>query len=216
MKQLFNTKAVIFDRDGVLINTEGLVLDSIRYAFKELGYSLQSDDIPYITGKRFDAYKDYIQQKYNFDLVSYREIQNNYFYSHINEAQFFKDTIKLIKKLYSQKIPIALTTSAGREGTYLILNKAEITNLFSVIVTKEDCINLKPSPEPYMITARKLGIDPNYCVVLEDTTIGVESAKCAGMLCIAIPNEYTKDQDFSLADVVVKSAKEIYKLLKFE
>lgn len=216
MSQSLKIQAVIFDRDGVIINTEGLVIKSIRYALRMLGFELQDEDIPQITGRSFNVYKSYFQNKYDFDIDKYRKIQNDYFYEHLDEAEYFEHTIELIKTLHNKKIPIAITTSAGRDGTMLMLNKVGIGNIFNVIVTQEDCNSLKPDPEPYALTAKKLGIDPNYCVVLEDTTIGVESAKCAGMLCIAIPNEYTKDQDFSLADAVVNSAKEAYKLLKFE
>jgi beta-phosphoglucomutase-like phosphatase (HAD superfamily) len=117
--------------------------------------------------------------------------------------------------LYSKKVPLAVTTSAGREGTLLILSKAGIDKMFDVIITRDDCEKLKPDPEPYIVTAKKLQIEPKFCVAIEDTSLGVESAKGAGMLCIAIPNEFTRDQDFSMADVVVKSANEVEDILEF-
>lgn len=86
--------------------------------------------------------------------------------------------------------------------------------MFNVIVTHEDCESLKPDPEPDALTANKLGIEPKYCVAIEDTALGVESAKGAGMKCIVIPNEHTKHQDFSSADTVVKSASEIEELIE--
>lgn len=112
--------------------------------------------------------------------------------------------------IYKKKISLR-----GKDGTLLILSKAGIDQLFDVIITREDCTNLKPHPEPYLLTAEKLGIEPKHCVVIEDTALGVESAKKAGMRSIAIPNEYTQDQDFSMADVVVKSAKEVESILIF-
>ena len=215
MHQILKVKAVIFDRDGVIINTEGVLIDSVKKAFKELGFIVQKEDIPQIIGRSYDVYKDYFLSKWDFDFEEYRRIQKELYYSNLDKAKFFEDTLELIKTLHAKKIPIAVTTSAGRDGTLLILGKAGIDQMFNVIVTKEDCKNLKPDPEPYITTAKKLQIESKFCVVIEDTALGVEAAKKAGMMCITIPNEFTKNQNFSMADVVVKSAKEVENILEF-
>jgi beta-phosphoglucomutase len=215
MNKTLQIKAVIFDRDGVIINTEGLVIETAKKAFKKLGFQLQPEDIPEMIGKSPRVYTEYFLKKWKFDPDEYRKIQSDLFYKNIDSVPFFEDALALVKYLHEKKIPIAITTSAGREGTLLILNKAKIDTLFDAIVTREDCTNLKPHPEPYLRTSEKLGIKPEYCVVIEDTALGVESAKKAGMRCIAVPNEYTSDQDFSLADAVVQSAKEIESMLEF-
>lgn len=215
MHKTLKVKAVAFDRDGVIINTEGVVIDSIRKAFKQLGFELEDKDIPQIIGRSYDDYKHYFLHKWDFDFQEYRQIQRQIFYSNLDQAEYFKHTIELIKSLHAQNIPIAVTTSAGREGTQLILEKVGIAQMFKVIVTKEDVKSRKPDPECYLITAQKLAIDPHFCVAIEDTALGVEAAKNAGMQCIAIPNKYTNDQDFSLADVVVKSADEVESMLEF-
>jgi HAD superfamily hydrolase (TIGR01509 family) len=214
MKQLLKAKAVIFDRDGVIIDTQGLLITSVRYAFKQLSFELQDEDIDQLIGRSIDDYLQYFLNKWDFDSVEFKEILYKQFYSNLDQAPIFSDTINLINNLHRKNIILALTTSAGRDGTLLILNKINILNNFKVIVTKEDVQHRKPDPEPYALTAKKLGIEPKYCVAIEDTALGVESAKGAGIMCIAIPNEYTKHQDFNLADAVVKSAKEIESLLK--
>lgn len=214
MDQVLKAKAVIFDRDGVIINTDGLILESIRESLKTFGFKLKDEDIPHIIGRSFKVYKTYFEQKWKIDIDEYRKIQNEYYYSNLDKAKYFEETIDLIKTLFNKNTLMAVTTSAGREGTILLLDKVGITNMFKVIVTNEDCENLKPDPEPYITTAKKLGIEPKYCVAIEDTALGVESAKGAGMMCIAIPNEYTTHQDFSLADVVVNSAKEVEEFLE--
>jgi putative hydrolase of the HAD superfamily len=63
--------------------------------------------------------------------------------------------------------------------------------------------------------SEKLGIEPRYCVAIEDTALGVESAKNAGLMCIAIPNEHTHDQYLSMADMVLESADKVEKVLEF-
>lgn len=213
--QKLKTKAVIFDRDGVIIDTEGVVIDSVRKAFMELGIKVDEKEFAKLVGRGPDIFKNYFQDDKNFNFDEFRKIQREIFYKNIDSAKYFEDALELVRSLYAKKITIAMTTSAGREGTLLILNKVGIDQMFRVIVTKEDCKNLKPHPEPYITTARKLEVEPQFCLVIEDTALGVEAAKKAGMNCIAVPNEYTKNQDFSNADVVVQSAKEIEYILEF-
>jgi HAD superfamily hydrolase (TIGR01509 family) len=215
MNRPLKAKAVIFDRDGIIINTEGVVIDSVRKAFEKLGFTLQEEDLPHIIGRSVEVYKEYFLKKWDFNYEEFSEIRKDLFYKNLDSAPYFDNAVELIKKLYIKKIPIAVTTSAGKEGTLLILKKAGIDNMFKVIVTKEDCSKLKPDPEPYRLTSEKLGIEPRFCVAVEDTALGIESAKNAGMLCIAIPNEFTKDQDFSKADLVLESANEIGNILEF-
>jgi len=78
--------------------------------------------------------------------------------------------------------------------------------LFTVMTTAEDTKTRKPDPESYLLTAQKLGVEVSECIAIEDSKIGLDAAKAAGMKCIVIPNKYTKDQDFSQADLIVHSA----------
>ena len=204
-----NIKAIIFDRDGVIINTEGLVASSVTQAFKHFGYTVTKEDLNYIIGRSADKYKDYFLSKHNFDFEEYRKLQKEMFTKDINNIPVFHKTIELIKELYSRNIPIALTTSAGKETTKEILTHIGIYNMFNVIVTKEDCVNHKPDPEPYLLTAKKLNIEPKDCLVLEDSELGVQSAISAGMYCFAIPNEYTQHQNFNIATKILNSGEEV-------
>lgn len=215
MNQPLKVKAIIFDRDGVIINTEGVVIDSVREAFKKLGFVLQKEDLSKIIGRSRDDYKDYFLKKWDFDFNEFRRIQSEYFYTNLNAAPYFEEAVKLIKALYIRKIKMAVTTSAGIESTSVILHNAGIDHMFKVIVTREDCRNLKPDPESYIFTSKKLKIDPMYCVAIEDTALGVEAAKKAGMQCIAIPNEFTQSQDFTKADIVAQSARDIEEFVEF-
>lgn len=215
MKKTLKVKAVAFDRDGVIINTEGVVIDSARKAFKQLGFDLLEEDLPQIVGRSYDVYKDYFLKKWDFNYEEYRRISRELFYLNLDQAKFFDGTINLIKNLHNKEIPIALTTSAPIEGTMFILSKVGIENMFNVFVTKEDVKNMKPDPEPYILTAKRLDIEPEFCVAIEDTALGVEAAKKAGLKCIAIPTEFTLNDDFSMADVVLEDAKDVEDILEF-
>ncbi|MBT7296069.1 HAD-IA family hydrolase, partial [Candidatus Woesearchaeota archaeon] len=155
-----------------------------------------------------EDYKKFFINKNNFQYDKFREIQRKEFRELFKSASLFKETITLIKKLYELKIPLALTTSAGIKSTLEVVENANIKNMFNFIITSEDYNQRKPHPEPYLITAKKLKLNPKDCIVIEDSYVGVESAKNAGMKCIAISNKLT-NQDLSKADLIVNSAKEI-------
>lgn len=215
MSEKISVKAIIFDRDGVIIDTDTLVGESIIFGLKEMGIEATEQDVPIMAGKSIDALKELLLSKWHFDFDAFRVIQRKYFYDNLERAPYFPETIQFIKELHAQGKTVALTTSAGKEGTMLILEKIGLANVFKVIVAKEDCTKFKPDPEPYLITAEKLELLPEECVVIEDSSVGVEAAKAAKMFCIAIPNKHTLDQDFSKADSVIDSISSIDELISF-
>ncbi len=208
-------KAVIFDRDGVILDSESTNIASAVECFKELGIKIKKEEREWIVGRSAKDYLKFFSKKYDFSYEDFIKIQKDSYYKHLESTLLFEDTISLIKKLHKNGFPLALTTSGGLNSTSLILKKANLEDIFNVIVTSENCKKKKPDPEPYLTTSKKLGIDPKYCVVVEDSYIGLESAKNAGMKCMIIPNKYTKKQDFSKADFIFYSANKItLKMLK--
>ena len=202
-------KAVIFDRDGVIIDSESANVISAVTAFKEIGIEIKEEEKEWIVGRHPEDYKEFFLKKYTFSYEEFRKVQRKTYYELLESTSLFEKTIALIKKLKLMKIPLALTTSSSMKSTLQVLRKAKLENVFDVIVTFEDYEKRKPDPEPYILTAKKLNLKPEDCVVIEDSSIGIESAKKAGMKCIAIPNEYTKNQNFSKADLTIDSADKI-------
>ena len=202
-------KAVIFDRDGVLIDSEYTNVKAAELAFGELGIWLTEDEKKWIVGRHPSDYLIPLMEKYDFDYDKYRELQREKYHQVLESTPVFEKTIKLVKEIHRKGLSIALCTSSNRTDSVKILEDIGIKNLFTAIVTKEDYSKRKPDPEPYLITAQKLGIRPEDCLVIEDSEIGLKSASSAGMKCIIIYNEYTKGHDFSGALDVVGSADEI-------
>jgi HAD superfamily hydrolase (TIGR01509 family) len=211
-------KAVLFDRDGVLIDSESVNVEAGTKAFKKIGISITEKEKELIIGKHPHDYCVYFLKKYKFSYDDFRNIQRELYYQIFEkkgEKGYFKKTIDLAKKLHKNNILIGLTTSSSKRSTDKLFEKIGLNNLFDVTVTFEDYTKRKPDPEPYIVTAKRLGVSPSDCVAIEDTAVGLASAKSAGMKCIIIPNVYTKHQDFSKADLVVESADELtIKLLK--
>lgn len=202
-------EAVIFDRDGVILDSESININSAVKAFKELGIAIKEEEKEWVVGRHPDDYKKQFLEKYDFSYEEFRKIQRKTYYELLESIPLFKKAISLIKKLHKLKIPLALTTSSKLKSTLQILDKADLSGVFDVIVTFEDYEKRKPHPQSYLVTAKKLNVNPNGCIVIEDSSVGVESAKNAGMKCIAILHEYNRKQDFSKADIVVDSADKI-------
>jgi HAD superfamily hydrolase (TIGR01509 family) len=118
--------------------------------------------------------------------------------------------IEMIRTLQQRGVPLAITSSAVRSSIEAILERLGIRDAFSLIVDGSEVVNGKPDPEAYLLTARKLGVEPRDCVVFEDSHVGVVAAKRAGMYCIGVRNPRAQQrQDLSAADVVVDSMRDV-------
>ena len=202
-------RAVIFDRDGVILDSELTNIRAAEAAFQKLDIEIQPNERAWVIGRHPADYVKLFQEKYDFSQEEFERLTGVYYYELLAETPFFDGVVLLVKQLRDAGISLALTTSSDRNSTENILKSGELDGVFDVIVTREDCGKRKPDPEPYRVTAERLAVEPSECVVIEDTSLGVESAKQAGMKCIAVPNEYTKDMDFTQADLVVGSAENI-------
>lgn len=116
--------------------------------------------------------------------------------------------------LASGRFALAIATGAARPFLDLTLDGLKIRDLFSVLVCADDVKRGKPDPEIYRLCCNRLGILPRDCLVLEDSANGIRSAHAAGCMSIAVPSQYTRTQDFSLADRVCSSLHDVVPLLK--
>lgn len=111
-----------------------------------------------------------------------------------------------IRALHAKGITLAVTSSAVGAAIDAILRRLQLRELFALIVDGSDVTRGKPDPEPYLVTAKKLGVDPAECIVFEDSQVGVIAAKRAGMYVIAVRNPFAKsEQDLSEADQILES-----------
>ncbi len=104
---------------------------------------------------------------------------------------------------FFRKLKLAVCTGAQKEFLDLVVDSLDIRDRFDVLQHSDTVGMGKPHPEIYLTTCRKLGLKPNACVVLEDSSNGVRAGNAAGCYVIAVPSEYTGDQDFSRADHIV-------------
>lgn len=116
----------------------------------------------------------------------------------------------LISALRERGLTLAITSSAVGSSIEMILERLGLRESFPLIVDGSEVVHGKPDPEAYLLTARKLGLAPEQCLVFEDSQVGVEAAKRAGMFCVAVRNPHAQiRQDLSAADLVVGSMMEL-------
>ena len=117
---------------------------------------------------------------------------------------------RVVRELHARGLKLAVTSAAVRTSIEWILERVGLHDLFTLIVDGGDVERGKPDPESYLLTAQKLGVAPNTCVVFEDSHVGVLAAKAAGMYCVAVRNPHaTVRQDLSAADQVLASFAEL-------
>jgi len=196
-------EAVIFDRDGVIVDSEKIHVESVKRALEELGFAFEPNDFKIIVGTNPRDYKDALLEKYPVDWETFRKSQREIYSSLFSKKSAIKEIIALAKELKHKGFKLGVVTSSGRDATISILKMLEITELFDVIVGIEDCKTRKPSPEPYLTAANRLMVRPNKCLVFEDTLVGLKSAKAAGMKCIIVKTNTFLSEDFSTADLVL-------------
>jgi len=205
-------KAVIFDRDGVLLDSEYANLEATNLALQLQNVFFDEDDKKEVVAMHPDEYTQHFVDKYSINSDKFKEDQYKFYLDIYEKTPFIPGMIELIKFLEG-KYKLAITTSSNLETTKQFIKRAGIEEAFDKVITNEFYNRKKPFPDPYIVTAEKLEVKPSECVVIEDSEIGVMAAKKAGMICLAKPNEYTKEHDFSLADKVVTNISEIKKYL---
>ncbi len=198
--------------DGVMIDSEKHWKKAELGLFGQLVSQWTKEDQQKIIGLNVkDTYK-VLKDKYGLKepeevyLNQVTEIANHIYEHQANLIDGFIDTIKGI---YAKNIPIGLASSSLKAWISKVLNRFNLNQYFKVTVSAEE-INApgKPAPDIYLYTAKKMGVSPQDCVVIEDSGHGVQSAKSAGMFCFGLRNGFNSHQDLSKADRIINGFKE--------
>ncbi|NOY61333.1 MAG: HAD-IA family hydrolase [Calditrichaeota bacterium] len=189
--------AVIFDMDGVLVDTEPVINAAAIMGLHDFGVQAVPEDfIPFI-GAGEVRYIGGVAEKYG---MPYRpEMKDRVYEIYLQivdeKLQIFPGVKTCLAELKDAGFPMALASSADRIKIEANLKAAKISpDIFSVILSAEDVQQKKPSPEIYLKAGQKLGIPPQRCIVVEDALNGIRSAKAAGMICIAVSNTFAKEK----------------------
>jgi beta-phosphoglucomutase family hydrolase len=205
-------KAVIFDLDGVLVDSEPFSGEASSKALREFGIELTPEERTRAFGRTDLDIASYAIKLRGLDLNP-RELvkRKDAVYSEIIKGKLrpMPHTRELIELLRSKGIPFALASSGTPGKIRATLSEIGFEDIFDTIVSGEDISRGKPHPEIFLKAAEKLGMEPGDCLVVEDAQAGIEAAKAAGMRCIALRSPSTYGQDFSKADRIIDSLEEL-------
>ncbi|MFH0798501.1 MAG: HAD family phosphatase [Candidatus Woesearchaeota archaeon] len=202
-------KAVIFDMDGVILDSVNIHLKATKKAFGNQGITLTEKEMIFISARNPFDFNKALSKKYKYDTEKFVLEHRKYYSKDYGKARFFSRTKRLIFQLNKLKVPIAMDTSSTDRMVRQVEKRMPLEKIFDVIVTFNDCSKRKPAPDSYLMAAKRLKVNPKECLVFEDSQIGVEAAKRAKMKCVALPNRYTLNHDFSKADLVIKPNQKI-------
>lgn len=205
-------KAVLFDMDGTLVDTEFIHWQAWVEILRPYGIELPPEGYAEFGGKAAPIIEQEMMAKYNIkarkgEISDAKEVLA-FEWIKTRDIPLMPYAVEAIGFFKKRNIITALSSGAPRHEVDVKLQKADLLKYFETIVTRSDVKNGKPNPDIYNLTLERLGISNSECVALEDTQFGVQSGKDAGIYTIAIPNKYTKLQDFKIADAVVSNLKE--------
>lgn len=213
---IFMLKAVIFDLDGLLVDSTPLQQEANRRFIESFGKVYLWPESGREGMRIVDVIRDY---KDIFDLPGtveylYKKRQQVYFDLARKELVLFPFTLSLLAKLKKRNLLLALATSGDNAYVDLVFTKfTRLRDFFSIVVTSEDVVRGKPYPDVYQKTMEKLKISTSEAVVIEDSVNGILAAKAAGIQVICIPNQHYPDAVYRDADQVFDSLGEVYRAL---
>lgn len=205
-------KAVIFDMDGVMIDSEPLweKTERILLARRDIEYTADYRD--QIVGLNQNDSGKLLVETFKLeekveDIISERvEIL---FGIYVEELEVVEELIPLLNQLRENDYKLAVASSSPLRVIDFVLDMFSLHEYFPIVVSGECTDNGKPHPEIYLHTAERLEVEPKECVAIEDSINGVKSAKAAGMYCIAVPDKRLTQEKFQNADLIVPNLNRI-------
>ena len=199
--------------DGVIIDSEPLHQSTEKAVFQLLGISIPDDVQNSFIGCTDAFMWSRIAEMYrlSIDIPEIIETKKSLYLQYLKEKTIFPiaGVVDLLTRLFNNKFLIALATSAPHEQIDYILHAFKIRHFFNSITSGEDVSMGKPHPEIFLTAAKSVGIEPQSCIVIEDSQNGIIAAKNARMKCIAYKNPNSGNQDLSKADMTITSYEDI-------
>ncbi len=198
-------RAVIFDMDGVLTDSEPLINAAAIAMFKEKGLTVRPEDFLPFVGAGEDRYIGGVAEHYHFSLdlpAAKRRTYEIYLDLVPSQLKAFPGACDLVRQCRAAGLQVAVASSADQVQIVANLRKIGLPpDGWDALVTAEDVKARKPAPDIFLAAAARLGLAPGRCVVVEDAVNGVQAAKAAGMKCVAVAHTFPAHR-LAVADLV--------------
>jgi len=208
-------KAVIFDMDGVIIESEPLHRRAYFAMFDEIGISVSPELYDSLTGKSTQNVCKQLVEHFELsnsinDLITSKRKHFEFIWETDPSFDLISGVRDLILNYYSNGLTLVLASSASHTTINKTFDRFNLNPYFKAKLSGADLEFSKPHPEIFNRAVEASGFSREECMVIEDATNGVEAAKAAGVFCTAFDSLHSKNQDYSKADLVVSSFEEIH------
>ncbi len=208
-------KAVIFDMDGVIINSEPMHHKAYHDMFDEVGIQVSKEMYESFTGQSTINICKRLCEHFNLSespeaLVALKRKHYKQFFDTDSSLGLIDGVLNLIKNYHESGLTLVLGSSASMSGINMIFERFNLNKYFKSKLSGADLKQSKPHPEIFIKAAEATGFKKEECLVIEDSTNGIEAAKSAGIFCVGYDSFHSKNQDYSKADILINDFKDIY------
>ena len=208
-------KYILFDQDGVLVDTERWYFMANRKALSELGIELDIDEYLQNMSKGISCWD--IVRNAGIDvstIASQREKRDDYYQEYLIQEDIEISGVENLLNELSKEYKMAIITTSKRADFELIHKDRNIVQYMDFVLTREDYNNAKPHPEPYLMGVKVFGGLKEDTLIVEDSERGLKSAVAAGIDCVVVHNEFTKTHNFARATYKIMSLNELPKIAR--
>jgi HAD superfamily hydrolase (TIGR01509 family) len=203
-------KYILWDNDGVLVETEQWFFEANKIALREIDVELTHENYMYYMQNGITVWSIPKEHGISEDTINAQKDRRNKYYQDFLISEHIEiDGVSAVLATLKNDYEMAIITTSKPEDFTLIHNDRDILAYMDFYLAKGDYERSKPQPDPYLAGMKKFGAKPSECVVVEDSARGLRSAIAAGIDCIVVRNEFTATHDFSGAKCIIDNIGEL-------
>lgn len=207
-------KAVLFDMDGVIVDTEPLHRKAYYKMFKDVNIDVSEELFTSFTGQATLNICERLCDTFDLskspqELVKIKRTHFKYLFENDKSLQLIDGVLDLIKEYHENGLKLVLASSASMPNIDRIFDRFDLNNYFIAKLSGADLKASKPHPEIFIKAAKASGFEKSECIVIEDSTNGMKAANKAEIYCVAYKSEHSVNQDYSYADLIIDDFEEI-------
>jgi HAD superfamily hydrolase (TIGR01509 family) len=206
-------KAVLFDMDGVIVDTEPLHRKAYHQMFDDVNINVDEDLYASFTGQSTINICKRLVDHFNLnetpeELVSLKRKHYKIFFEN-DDLELIDGVLDRIQDYHSNDVKLVVASSASMLGIKQIFERFDLNQYFSAKFSGADLKKSKPHPEIFIKAAESTGFSKSECLVIEDSTNGIKAAHSAGIYCVGFKSPHSSHQDYALANKIITSFEEI-------